>query len=89
MINHPRRRFTRAPTHRENGAVLPIVALLIVILLVFAAFTVDFGAAWAKRRQLQSAADAGAEDKSKQLSATDPAIANAGWVTRYMRGSQY
>ncbi len=41
----------------ERGAVLPIVALLIVVLLVFAAFTVDFGAAWAIRRGEQTAAD--------------------------------
>ncbi len=56
-------------THRRNrscsiiegeaGAVLPIVALLIVILLVFAAFTVDLGAAWGQRTRNQSAADAG------------------------------
>lgn len=44
----------------ETGAILPIFGLLIVVLLVFAAFTVDLGAAWAERRQLQSAADAGA-----------------------------
>ena len=44
----------------EDGAILPLFGLLIVVLLVFAAFTVDLGAAWAERRQLQSAADAGA-----------------------------
>ncbi len=43
----------------EEGAVLPIVALLIVVLLVFAAFTVDLGAAWGQRTLNQSAADAG------------------------------
>lgn len=43
----------------EDGAVMPIVALLIVILLVFAAFTVDLGAAWGQRTLNQSAADAG------------------------------
>jgi hypothetical protein len=52
--------FSRSRVNRETGAVLPIVAILIVVLLVFAAFTVDLGAAWAARRQLQSAADAGA-----------------------------
>ncbi|MEN8114204.1 MAG: pilus assembly protein TadG-related protein [Actinomycetota bacterium] len=45
---------------RETGAILPLVALLIVALMIFAAFAVDLGAAWAERRQLQSAADAGA-----------------------------
>jgi hypothetical protein len=50
-----------SPTARsERGAVFPIVALIIVILLVFAAFTVDLGAAWAERRQDQSAVDAAA-----------------------------
>ncbi len=43
----------------QRGSVLPIFALLIVILLVFAAFAVDLGAAWAQRRQSQTAADAG------------------------------
>ena len=43
----------------EDGAILPIVALMIVILLVFAAFTVDLGAAWGQRTLNQSAADAG------------------------------
>ncbi|MEA3502458.1 MAG: Tad domain-containing protein, partial [Actinomycetota bacterium] len=44
----------------ETGAIMPMFGLLIVVLLVFSAFAVDFGAAWAERRQLQSAADAGA-----------------------------
>ncbi len=43
----------------EDGAILPIVALMIVVLLVFAAFTVDLGAAWGQRTLNQSAADAG------------------------------
>jgi len=48
-----------ADRSRESGAVLPIFALLIVILLAFAALAVDLGAAWAQRRQSQTAADAG------------------------------
>lgn len=44
----------------EAGAILPIFALMIVVLLVFAAFTVDLGSAWAERRQDQTAADAAA-----------------------------
>lgn len=43
----------------EEGAIMPIVALLIIVLLVFAAFTVDLGAAWGQRTLNQSAADAG------------------------------
>ncbi|MEN8114151.1 MAG: Tad domain-containing protein [Actinomycetota bacterium] len=49
----------RRPLPDETGAVLPIIAILIVVLLIFAAFTVDLGAAWSQRRQNQSAADAG------------------------------
>lgn len=44
----------------EQGSILPIVALLFIVLLGFAAFTVDLGAAWAERRQDQTAADAAA-----------------------------
>lgn len=54
------RNSTHSPTRlerSERGAVLPIVALLIVVLLVFAAVTVDFGTAWAVRRGEQTAAD--------------------------------
>ena len=57
VYSRPSRR--RVPQiQNEDGAILPIVALLIVVLLVFAAFTVDLGAAWAERRHDQSAADA-------------------------------
>jgi hypothetical protein len=52
------------PTARDHsgeaGAVLPFVAILLVVLLGFAAFTVDFGYQYAERRQAQSAADSGA-----------------------------
>ncbi len=50
-----------APLDRnsETGAILPLFAILIVILFVFAAFAVDLGAAWAERREAQTAADAG------------------------------
>jgi len=50
----------RALSDDESGAILVLSAFVIVILLVFAAFAVDLGAAWGERRQLQSAADAGA-----------------------------
>lgn len=42
----------------ERGAILPLFALLIVLLLVFSAFAVDLGSAWAQRRTSQTAADA-------------------------------
>ncbi len=48
------------PENREEGAIAVIFALLIVVLIVFTAFTVDLGMAWAERREAQTAADAGA-----------------------------
>lgn len=44
----------------ESGAILPLTALVLVILFVFAAFAVDLGAAWSERRNDQTAADAAA-----------------------------
>lgn len=43
----------------ETGSIVPIFALTIVVLLIFAALAVDMGAAWAQRRESQTAADAG------------------------------
>ena len=43
----------------EAGAVLPLVALSMVVLFVFAAFAVDLGHAWAQERLNQTAADGG------------------------------
>ena len=43
----------------EDGAIIPIVALLIIMLLGFAAIAIDLGAAWGQRTLNQSAADAG------------------------------
>ncbi|GAA3639270.1 TadE/TadG family type IV pilus assembly protein [Microlunatus ginsengisoli] len=45
---------------RERGAVAVVVAILMVALLGMAALAVDVGGLWAKRRQLQNGADAGA-----------------------------
>ena len=47
----------RAP---ETGAIAIIVSLLMVALLIFAAFAVDIGNAYANSRQLSVAADAAA-----------------------------
>ncbi len=44
----------------EDGAFLPLFGIMIIVLLIFAAFAVDLGAAWAERRQDQTAADAAA-----------------------------
>ena len=50
----------RVPVTRrdERGAVALIVAGLVVVLVGISAFTVDFGMAYATKRQLSSAADA-------------------------------
>jgi hypothetical protein len=44
----------------ERGAVAIIVALIMVVLLGFAALAIDVSAAWAEKKQLQNGADAGA-----------------------------
>jgi Flp pilus assembly protein TadG len=43
----------------EDGAVLVLTALLLVVLIGFVALTVDFGALFVERRHAQNAADAG------------------------------
>lgn len=50
------------PTHTDSdsGAVVVLVAVMLVVLLGMGAFAVDAGALYAERRQLQTAADAGA-----------------------------
>lgn len=57
---------------RETGAILPLTALLIVVLLVFAAFAVDLGSAWAERREAQTAADAGVMGAALQYLVSTP-----------------
>jgi Putative Flp pilus-assembly TadE/G-like len=47
-------------SRREDGAVAVMVALLTVALLVIAAFTTDFGMAYAQRRALATGADSAA-----------------------------
>lgn len=47
-------------THREHGAVAVLTAILMIVLLGFAALAVDGGMLYAKRAQLQSGADAAA-----------------------------
>lgn len=61
----------QSPGH-EAGAILPLTALLIVLLLVFAAFAVDLGAAWAERREAQTAADAGVMGAALQYLVSTP-----------------
>ena len=67
--------------HRPNerGQVLVLFAVLIVILLGFAAFSIDIGRQVAERRHVQTAADAGALTACRALIAgeTDAAAAQA------------
>lgn len=63
----------------ERGQVLVLFAVLITILLAFAAFTIDIGRQVAERRHVQTAADAGALAACRALIAgeTDAAAAQA------------
>jgi hypothetical protein len=59
----------------QGGAIAVLVALLAVVLFAMAAFVVDFGMAYANKRQLQTAADAaslaGAHEILRQSSGND------------------
>ncbi len=59
-------------TRHETGAILPIFALMLLMLLIFAAFAVDLGAAWAERREAQTAADAGVMSAALQYLDSTP-----------------
>jgi Flp pilus assembly protein TadG len=68
--------LTRQPAG-EQGQILVVFAFLVVILLAFAAFTIDIGRQVAERRHVQTAADAGALAACRALIAgeTDAAAA--------------
>ena len=53
--------------HQDRGAVAVLVAILAVVLLAMSAFVVDIGVAYTSKRQLQTAADAGALAAAKRL----------------------
>jgi len=63
----------------QRGQILVLFAILIVILLAFAAFTIDIGRQVAERRHVQTAADAGALAACRALTAgeTDSVAAQA------------
>ena len=61
----------------QRGQVLVIFAILITILLAFAAFTIDIGRQVAERRHIQTAADAGALAACRALIAGDTDAAAA------------
>lgn len=50
----------RRRVRREDGQVLPLVALMMVVLLGFAGLAIDMGRVWVAQRQLQAAVDAAA-----------------------------
>ena len=51
----------------EDGAITPLVALLLIILVGFCALVLDFGMIYANRRNLQNAADAAALAGAREL----------------------
>lgn len=59
--------FTDYHEDAERGQVLIQVALTIVVLLLFVALAIDVGNAYAERRQMQNAADAGALAGAREL----------------------
>lgn len=61
-----------ARSKREDGAVLPLVALMLLVLFGFAALGVDATAAYAERREAQSAADAAVMAGALQYLADTP-----------------
>jgi hypothetical protein len=63
----------------ERGAILPLFALMMVVLLMFAAFTIDFGLAWGQRTLNQSAVDGGVMAGAVSF-IDDPQRANPGIV---------
>ena len=63
---------------------MPIVAIVLVMLLIFAAFAVDLGAAWAQRTTNQTAADAGVMAGGVAF-VDDPPYANRGIVQEVER----
>jgi Flp pilus assembly protein TadG len=62
---------------REEGAVLPLVALMLVVLLGMAALSIDVGNAYLHKRRLQSAVDLAALAGAQRLPAQGTAQADA------------
>lgn len=74
------RRVATSAHERERGAVAVIVAILLVVLLGFAALAVDMGLLYSEKAQLQNGADAGAlaiaqacAKEATSTNCTDPA----------------
>lgn len=65
----------------ERGAILIHVAVMVLVLIAFYTFIVDYGVMWVARRQAQNAADAGA-----LAGAVAMAFDNDGWTNRSHSG---
>lgn len=79
-------RSRRVVRRDERGVTLVIVALMIVVIMTFAAFAVDLGGAYNQRRQFQSAADAGAL-AGAQILAESPPLSPDATVIAYVNKS--
>ncbi len=73
---------SRAGSH-ESGAVLALVAISLTVLLGVAAMSIDIGNFRAHRRQLQTAADAGALAGAAQLIQSQANVCGAGSQSDY------
>lgn len=62
----------------ERGAILVHTAIIMLFLIAFTAFVVDYGTLWASRRQAQNAADAAALAGAVTLAFDDPTLGPAG-----------
>jgi uncharacterized membrane protein len=67
--------------HRDRGAVIPIVALVLGVLILSCALAIDLGNQMMKRRDLQKLSDAIALDMSRVLDGSKPSVieASAAW----------
>jgi Flp pilus assembly protein TadG len=81
-------RTLRRRARHEDGVVLVIVALLMVVFMASAALAIDVGSFYQAQRQAQSAADAGALAAAQDLpSSTVAAVAGTSYATTNFPGS--
>lgn len=83
--------MTAAKARRdEGGAILPLVAVLSSVIVLFAAFAVDLGTQRVLRRDLQAMADVIALDMARQLDGRTQAVLKAtnDWRTQLKRSTE-
>jgi hypothetical protein len=74
--------------NQDEGAIAIIIAVSATMLLVFAAFVVDFGTAYAQKRALSSGADAAALAAAKQIEQDSVATESCATISgKYSVGS--